>query len=37
VKRGTITEKIIRYFTNSKYAYAWLELEGYQVLCIKEL
>lgn len=37
VKRGTSTEKIIRYFTNSEYAYAWLELEGYRVFCIKEL
>lgn len=37
VKRGTATEKIIRYFTNSEYAYVWLELEGYRVFCIKEL
>lgn len=37
VKRGTVTEKIIRYFTNSEYAYVWLELEGYRVICIKEL
>ena len=37
VKRGGVTEKIIRYFTNSECAHVWLELEGYRVICIKEL
>lgn len=37
VKRGTVTEKIVRYFTNYEFAFAWLELEGYRVFCIKEL
>ena len=37
VKRGKVTEKIIRYFTNSEHAFAWLELEGYRVFSIKEL
>ena len=35
VKRGNITEKIIRYFSTSEHAFAWLELEGYKVLSVK--
>ena len=37
VKRGKTVEKIVRYFTSSEQAFAWLELEGYQVFSIKEL
>ena len=37
VKRDRITEKIIRWFTSDESAFAWLELEGYQVFYIKEL
>lgn len=37
VVSNRITEKIIRWFTDSEHAYAWLELEGYKVIQIKEL
>ena len=36
VKRDGVTEKIVRYFTNSEQAFAWLELEGYRVYSIRE-
>lgn len=35
VKRDGIVQKIIRYFTDSEHAFAWLELEGYKVYSIK--
>lgn len=37
VKQRGITIKIIRYFENIEYAFAWLELEGYKVISVKEL
>lgn len=37
VTRNRITEKIIRFFTSQECAFAWLELEGYKVLSIKQL
>lgn len=37
VRRYGITEKIIRYFSDSEHAWAWLELEGYKVIRIKEV
>lgn len=37
VSRNRITEKFIRFFTSQEYAFAWLELEGYKVLSIKQL
>lgn len=37
VRRDRITKKIIRFFISQKYAFAWLELEGYKVLSIKQL
>lgn len=36
VKRGRVTKHIVRYFKNEEYAYAWLSLEGYTVLWIRE-
>ncbi len=36
-KRDGTTKKFIRYFSDSEHAFAWLELEGYRVICIKEL
>lgn len=35
VKRGRIMTKIIRYFSDSIHAFAWLELEGYKVIGVK--
>lgn len=37
VKRNGILEKVIRCFTDSEHAFAWLELEGYKVVYLKEL
>lgn len=34
---GKITKRIIRWFESEEYAFAWLELEGYKVISIKEL
>ena len=36
VKQGSVTKPIVRYFKNEEYAYAWLSLEGYTVLWIRE-
>jgi len=37
VKRGKVTEKIIRYFMDEERAFFWLELEGYKVIRLLEL
>lgn len=37
VKRDGVISKIIRAFTSIQYAFAWLELEGYKIISIKEL
>lgn len=37
VKRGKVTEKIIRYFTDEERAFLWLELEGYKVIHLLKL
>jgi hypothetical protein len=35
--RDGIKEKTIRYYVNAEQAIAWLELEGYEILFIKEI
>ena len=37
VKFRRITERIVRWFTDSEHAFKWLELEGYKVLQVKEM
>ena len=37
VKRDRITQKIVRYFDDAEAAFAWLELEGYQVFSVRDL
>ena len=37
VKFHRITERIVRWFTDSEHAFNWLELEGYKVLQVKEI
>ena len=34
---GQVTKKIIRWFSNSEHAFAWLELEGCKVHFIKQI
>ena len=36
IKRDGITTKAIRYFSDSKYAFVWLALEGYKVISVKK-
>lgn len=37
VERGGVLQKIIRFFSDAEYAYAWLEIEGYKVIRIKAI
>lgn len=37
VQRSGIVKEITRWFENAEYAFAWLELEGYKVIRIREV
>jgi len=37
VKDRKVYRKFIRYFSSVEAAFAWLELEGYKVISLKEL
>ena len=37
VKQSHIIKKIIRYFSSFESAFAWLKLEGYEVISVKEV
>lgn len=37
ISGGKVTKKVIRWFSDEAHAFAWLSLEGYKVLSVRQI